>query len=204
MFFRQMKLGPMQNFVYLLGDEDTRRAAVVDPAWDVPAILSELKSNGLRLETVLVTHGHPDHVNGVEALADATGAKVAAHASCKAVKKQVILDDDDHVLLGSLEVRVLHTPGHQPDALCFLVENRLFTGDTLFVGECGRTDLPGSDPEAMWASLGRLSRLDPKLIVYPGHDYGHAPSSPLAYELAHNYTLKPRTKEEFVAFMKEP
>jgi glyoxylase-like metal-dependent hydrolase (beta-lactamase superfamily II) len=102
-------------------------------------------------------------------------------------------------------VKVIHTPGHTRDSVCFLVEKKLFTGDTLFVGECGRTDMPGSDAGALFESLfTRLMKLPDDTEVYPGHDYGPRPTSTIGAEKKNNYTLQPRTKEEFIEFMAEP
>jgi glyoxylase-like metal-dependent hydrolase (beta-lactamase superfamily II) len=107
--------------------------------------------------------------------------------------------------VGSLEVRFIHTPGHSPDSISVLVGNKLVSGDTLFVGECGRTDLPGGSSEQLYDSLfNKLAKLPDEIEVYPGHDYGAEPHSTIAYEKAHNYVLKPRTVREFVQFMKEP
>ena len=115
------------------------------------------------------------------------------------------MNDGDRVEVGSLKVGVLHTPGHIPDHICLLVDGKVLTGDTLFIGECGRTDLVGGDPGAMYESLfNKLLKLDDSTEVYPGHDYGRKPSSTIGEERRSNYTLKPRTKEEFIRFMAEP
>jgi glyoxylase-like metal-dependent hydrolase (beta-lactamase superfamily II) len=194
----------MQNFAYLIGDEKTGQAAVVDPAWDVSKIEDTVKRHNLRVIFLIDTHNHHDHTSGNDELAETTGAKVVAHEASK-LKKDISVKDGDLLCVGSLEFRFIHTPGHSPDSMSVLVGNKLMSGDTLFVGECGRTDLPGGSPEQLYDSLfNKLAKLPDEIEVYPGHDYGAKPHSTIAYEKAHNYVLKPRTVREFVQFMKEP
>jgi hydroxyacylglutathione hydrolase len=194
----------MANVSYLVVDEATRRAALVDPTGDVGPMLEAIQADGLELVFVINTHGHGDHTAGNRAVVAATGAKVAAHRSTR-VPKDVALDDGSVLEVGTLRVEVLHTPGHSPDGVCLLVDGKLFTGDTLFVGECGRTDLPGGDPGVLHDSLcGKLGALPDETEIYPGHDYGPRPSSTLGEERRTNYTLAPRTRAEFVRFMAEP
>jgi glyoxylase-like metal-dependent hydrolase (beta-lactamase superfamily II) len=194
----------MQNFAYLIGDEKVGLAAVVDPAWDIEKILDVAKSNKLRIIYAINTHQHPDHVSGNDELARATGAKIVAHEASR-TRKDISIKDDGTLHVGSLELKFIHTPGHSPDHVCVLVMGKLMTGDALFVGECGRTDLPGGSSEQMYDSLfNKLMRLPDDVEVYPGHDYGAKPHSTIAYEKVHNYVLKPRNVKEFVQFMKEP
>ncbi|MBI5502336.1 MAG: MBL fold metallo-hydrolase [Deltaproteobacteria bacterium] len=201
---KQFALGPMDNFGYLVGDAQAKTLAVIDPSFDARPLEDEAKRLGAAIELVLLTHGHPDHVRDAERLAHATGAKIAAHRA-GSVRKDLELDDGSIVRLGAVEVRVLHTPGHTPDSCCFLAGNALFTGDTLFVGECGRVDLPGSSVDAMHHSLLHVLRgLPDDLIVYPGHHYGPTPTSTLGHEKERNYTLQPRSLAEFRRFMREP
>jgi hydroxyacylglutathione hydrolase len=194
----------MQNFAYLIGDEKVGLAAVVDPAWDIERILDVAKSNKLRIIYAINTHQHPDHVSGNDELARATGAKIVAHEASRS-RKDISIKDGGTLHVGSLELKFIHTPGHSPDHVCVLVNGKLMTGDALFVGECGRTDLPGGSPAQMHDSLfNKLMKLPDDVEVYPGHDYGAKPHSTIAYEKSHNYVLKPRTVKEFVQFMKEP
>jgi len=202
--FEQIPVGPMQNFAYLIGDEKTSLAAVVDPAWEVDRILDAASRRNLRIVFAINTHCHPDHTSGNDELVKATGARIVAHEASK-MKKDVAVKDGDTLRVGSLELKFIHTPGHSSDSISILVENRLMTGDALFVGECGRTDLPGGSAVQMHDSLfNRLMKLPEQVQVYPGHDYGAKPYSTIGYEKAHNYVLKPRTVREFVEFMKEP
>jgi hydroxyacylglutathione hydrolase len=204
MFLRQFKESSMANMSYILADEQTRRAAVVDPVGDIQRILKALNAEGLKLDYVLITHGHPDHTSGAGTVAKETGAKIAAYKTSQ-TKKDVALEDGAVLKVGGIDVKVMHTPGHTRDSVCFLAGNKLFTGDTLFVGECGRTDMPGSDAAQMFHSLfDKLLRLPDDTEVYPGHDYGPKPTSTIGNEKKNNYVLQPRSIEEFLEFMAEP
>ncbi len=204
MILLQIPIGSMKNFTYIIGDEETAEAAVVDPHGEVDRIIRLAAEKKLKIKYVLNTHSHFDHVGGNEELASKTSAKIIAHERAPS-RKDLSMKDGDYLKVGKLAVKVLHTPGHTAEAVCYLVEKKLLTGDTLFVGECGRTDLPGGNPAEMWDSLlNKLSKLDDSIEVYPGHDYGDRPHSTIGYEKQHNYTLKQRTREEFIAFMQSP
>ncbi len=197
----QQRIGPMQNFGYLIIDLATGDAAVVDPSFDARPLQREAAAHGARITLILNTHGHRDHIDDNQRLQAETGARIAAHTSARQVV-DLRLADGDRLPLGQSVLEVLHTPGHCPDACCFCVGEALFTGDTLFVGECGRVDLPESDVDAMHQSLiVRLRGLDDGLTVYPGHDYGPTPSARLGDEKATNYTLAVRDREAFRRFM---
>lgn len=204
MIFEQIAVGPMQNFAYLVGDEKTGLALVIDPGWDVDVVLETAKMKDLRIIYIVSTHEHHDHTSGNEELAARTGAKIVAHEKSR-IGKDIVARDGDVMHVGSMNVRFIYTPGHSPDHICVLVDGKLVTGDTLFVGECGRTDLPGGSSEQLYDSLfHKLVKLPDEVEVYPGHDYGTKPRSTIGYEKAHNYVLKPRTLGEFVQFMNEP
>ncbi len=222
MTLRQMELGPMANFVYLVGCNTTRECAVVDPAWDVTAIVDAAKQSGMAIRHVLLTHGHPDHMNGLEELLAATDATVWLHheemdymriaAAMFGVRVDFVdrhasnfktLSDGDSVTVGALPVRIVHTPGHTPGSLCFLVERCLISGDTLFVGACGRVDLPGSDPEKMWYSLNqKLKALEDSTVLFPGHHYSDEPTSTIGAEKRSNPYMKFPTLERFLQVMR--
>ena len=198
-----MELGPLQNFVYLIGCPETRETAVVDPAWNVPAILSAAEQDEMRITKILITHTHFDHINGVGEMMRAVDAQVLVH---KKEKEAVPVEGPSiqgieggaKIPLGNLELSLMHTPGHTPGSVCFSVADRLLTGDTLFIGGCGRCDLPGGDPELMHKSLARIRKLDDRLTFYPGHNYGPEPSALLGREKQRNLFLMAPSPEAFL------
>jgi hydroxyacylglutathione hydrolase len=198
----QFPVGQMANFTYILADEETGKALVIDPSWDLEKIFYTIKKNTWKLEYIINTHSHFDHVLGNAQVAAATGAKIIQH-KISPLEKQIPVDDGETIKLGKIQIRVLHTPGHSKDSICLVANGELvFTGDTLFVGNCGRTDLPGSDPVEMYHSLlDKVAKLDESLIVYPGHDYGPTPTSTIDAQKKTNYVLQPRSKKDFLAFM---
>ena len=203
MFFRQLR-NRGDNFSYVIADEVSREAAVVDPSFNANAIIQLLKNHGLNLKYVINTHNHIDHTAGNEYIRSSLGAKVVAHRLSK-VDKDISVVDGDIIEVGKISIKVIHTPGHSPDGICLLVDGKLLTGDTLFVGECGRTDLHGGNPEELYHSLfDKLLKLDDDVEVYPGHDYGSKTHSTIGEEKRTNYTLEKRTLKEFIEFMKEP
>jgi hydroxyacylglutathione hydrolase len=203
MFFRQIKQNG-DNFSYVIADEVSREAAVVDPSFNADELASLLRSEGFRLKYVICTHGHSDHTAGNYQLQSALGGQVVAHSLSK-IRADLKVEDGDVLKVGSFEVKVIYTPGHTTDGICLLVdEKKLLTGDTLFVGECGRVDLPGGSSASLHESLfNKLMKLDNEVEVYPGHDYGAKPSSTVGEERVTNYVLQPRSLDEFVAFMSQ-
>ena len=201
-----LELGPMENLVYLIEDQASARAAVVDPAWEVDAILALAKERGLRITDVLLTHSHHDHVNGLEALLAAYDAQVhllKAEARFWGYYQDLptLHHGGDVIELGETRIEVLHTPGHTPGSACYRVGDRLITGDTLFVFGCGRCDLRGGDPEAMHATLKRLTDgLPPETRLYPGHDYSVTPTSTLHEQALGNPFLHFDDVHRFVAY----
>jgi hydroxyacylglutathione hydrolase len=204
MFFRQVQQHG-DNFSYIIADDNTREAAVIDPSYNSGEITCILEAENLKLEYVINTHGHSDHTAGNQELCSAFGSKIVAYKLSK-INADVKVDDGDIIRVGSIPVKVIHTPGHTPDGLCLLVDNKkLLTGDTLFVGECGRTDMPGGNSKSMYHSLfHKIITLNDDVEVYPGHDYGPKPSSTIGEEKQSNYTLKPRSLAEFIDFMNQP
>jgi len=203
LYLKQLEMGPLQNFVYLIGSLETREAAVVDPAWDVPRILETARQDEMRITTVIITHTHFDHINGVEELLKSTDAQVFVHkkeAALLRVNKANVkqIEGGAEVSLGPLKLSFLHTPGHTPGSQCITVGDRLIAGDTLFIGGCGRCDLPGGDPEALYQSLTRLSHLDDRLILHPGHNYAPQATSTLAQEISYNPFLKVPNLDRFL------
>jgi glyoxylase-like metal-dependent hydrolase (beta-lactamase superfamily II) len=218
-YLKQMELGPMQNFVYLVGDPLTRDCIVVDPAWEIDAIVDTARTDGYTIRAALVTHTHQDHVGGsleswgmpgripgVEELLEQVPARVYVHKAEREFlpgfgSDLVKVDNHDTLPIGRLTLTFLHTPGHTPGSQCFLVQDRLVSGDTLFIGSCGRTDLPGSDPSEMYYSLTqRLAALPDATILLPGHNYG-GPSSSIGEEKRQNPFMRFASLGEFLRVM---
>ena len=229
LYFRQLLSGrdfargdqlarQMVNFVYLIGDRTTGEAVVVDPAYAVQDLLDILDADGMRLTGVLGTHYHPDHVGGqmagfalegISALLEKV--QVPVHLQKEELPwverttgvgpaELVGHDSGDLVRVGAVGVELIHTPGHTPGSLCFLVDGHLVAGDTLFLDGCGRTDLPGADPVAMYESLHtRLARIPDEAVLYPGHLYSQDPSQSMGDTRRFNYVFRPRSVEEWMA-----
>lgn len=204
MFFRQVQQHG-DNFSYIIADDNTREAAVIDPSFNSGEITRIIKAENLKLKCVINTHDHSDHTAGNQELRSAFGSKMFAHKLSK-INADVKVDDGNVIRIGSIPVKVIHTPGHTPDSICLLLDNKkLLTGDTLFVGECGRTDMPGGNSKDMFNSLfNKILKLNDDVEVYPGHDYGSKSSSTIGEERRSNYTLEPRSLKEFIEFMNEP
>ncbi len=193
LYLEQLLVGPMDNFIYLVGSKSTREVAIIDPAWDIDALLTHIKEKDLQLTSVLVTHYHPDHIGGgmgghsiegIAELLEKDPVKIFVHKlEAEGVKKVTgvsdidlnIVESGDHLTIGENDIEFLHTPGHTPGSQCFKVNNNLVSGDTLFVQGCGRVDLPGSNSEDMFHSLQKLSALPNETILYPGHNYSAEP-----------------------------
>ncbi|SRR5579875_595727 len=220
LYLRQMQIGPMANFVYLIGDPGTHTAAVVDPAWDVAQILDAAADDGYRIAHILITHYHPDHlggdlfghkIQGTAELLNRIDAKVYLHKHEAMGAKKVAglsdsdlvkMDSGDTIKLGEREIKFIHTPGHTPGSQCFLVEGNLVSGDTLFVNSCGRVDLPGSDPEQMYYSLNQtLRNLDDSTVVYPGHAYAPEASTTIGAQKRTNLYMRFQSVDEFLRAM---
>lgn len=207
MIVRTLPLGHMSNLVYLIEDSASRRVAVVDPAWDVGAILDHADDS--HITDILVSHWHDDHVNAVDELASRTGARIhllETEAQYWRVSRSTLVlhNDGDRIALGTSTIGVLQTPGHSPGSACFHVGEALFTGDTLFMYGCGRCDLSGGDPQALYHSLQRLvDTFAPATTVYPGHDYADIAQSSLKEQIDHNPFLHQTCVDSFVAFRNE-
>jgi len=204
MLFKQIQQHG-DNFSYIVADEETQEAAVVDSSFNAGAIIKILKTKSLNLKYIINTHGHSDHTAGNTELNSTFHAKIVAHKLSK-VNFDIGVEDGDVLSIGKIPINVIYTPGHTTDSICLLVDNRkLLTGDTLFVGECGRTDFAGGSSKDMYDSLfNKLMKLEDTVEVYPGHDYGPRASSTIGEERKSNYTLQPRTLKEFIGFMAEP
>lgn len=204
-YLEQLPVGSYRNFCYIAGDKNTGEAVVFDPGWEIEKIIGLLESRSASLKLIINTHAHFDHIQGNQELQSLTGAKVAMHTSSKA-KKDISINDGDIVKVGkSIILRFIHTPGHSPESMCVIINNKgLLTGDTLFIGECGRVDLPGGSAEELYESFQKIKTLDRDLIVFPGHDYGPKQATTLGEQITTNYTLADRSCEDFVRFMSSP
>lgn len=210
----------MANFVYLIGDSEEHQCMVVDPAWDIPGIVEFAEGEGMQLTGALVTHYHPDHVGGnifnhnIAGLAELMALRpVKVHVNeleSEGVRQVTGLSDSDlekhsggdEIAIGGIKVTLVHTPGHTPGSQCFLAESALVSGDTLFIGGCGRVDLPGSNPEQMYHSLTQvLSKLPEETVLFPGHNYAPKPVSTIGDEKRENYYLKVRSLEDWKSLM---
>jgi glyoxylase-like metal-dependent hydrolase (beta-lactamase superfamily II) len=206
----------MVNFVYLIGDRLSRETLVIDPAYAVSELLDIAKRDDMKIIGALATHYHADHVGGSMMGMNIEGAARLLQLTDIPIHIQtdeapwiqrttgIALDSlklhtsGDKVAVGEIEVTLLHTPGHTPGSQCFLVNNMLVAGDTLFLEGCGRTDLPGSNPEQMYESLQLLGKLDDDVIVYPGHQYSIPKCMSMGEVRNTNYVFKPKTKDAWM------
>jgi glyoxylase-like metal-dependent hydrolase (beta-lactamase superfamily II) len=197
----QIEVGNMQNFTYVVEDEDSEEAIIIDPSWDLPNIEQVIKRNALKIKYIVNTHHHFDHTLGNEAMAKSTGAKIVQHMASD-LKHDEIVNDGDKIQFGNSELSVIHTPGHSKDSICLIGDGKIFSGDTLFVGNCGRVDLPGGSSKELYHSLmDKLYNLDENLVLYSGHNYGSTPTSTIGKEKETNFVLQKRAEEEFVTLM---
>ncbi len=197
----QIQVGGMQNFSYILEDEETEEAIIIDPSWDLENIEQTIKRNDLKIKYIVNTHHHFDHTLGNEAMAKLTGAKIIQHEASE-LKHDLTVTDGDKITFGDSELSIIHTPGHSKDGICLVGDGKIFSGDTLFVGNCGRIDLPGGSSKELYRSLFEIiSNLDDNLVLYPGHNYGPTPTSTLGKEKATNFVMQKRTEQEFTAIM---
>jgi len=209
----------MANFVYLLGDSAKREVFIVDPAWQIDTIFKIAEKENLKITGAFVTHGHYDHCNGIDDLLKRVDVPIYVNAeevaftnSLNAHGESLFGDfqgknirsvrSGDKIKIGDVEIDCLHTPGHTPGSQCFLIRDRLLTGDTLFIRGCGRSDLPGGDPKALYESLNKkIKRLPDETILYPGHNYSEEETSLLKDEKVKNPYLMTESVEPFLSLV---
>ncbi len=225
LYFRQMAVGDMANLSYLVGSRTTREALLVDPAWNIDSLVDQAEEDGVTVVGALVTHYHQDHSGGslfgmnIEGLprfmerspGPVHVQKIEAEGVAKisGIPQSELEEHEggDVLELGGVKIRLLHTPGHTPGSQCFLVEEagqpgQLVSGDTLFLGSCGRVDLPGSDPEQMYQSLnGTLRKLPDETLLFPGHLYSPESQSTMGEQKQTNPFLRVSSLEMFLQFM---
>ncbi len=228
LYFRQLLSGrdfahtdrvaqQMVNFVYLIGDRETGEAIAIDPAYDIRGILDILAADDMRLVGALATHYHPDHVGGsmggftisgvrelltlnpVPIHVQSAEAPWVLRVTSASESDLVQHESGDTVMVGDIPIELIHTPGHTPGSQCFFVDGRLVSGDTLFLEGCGRMDLPGADPAAMYESLTqKLAKVPDDAILYPGHQYSMEPSASMGETRQMNYVFRPKTAEQWL------
>jgi len=203
MKFHQFFDTESSTYTYLLASEKTKDAVIIDPVLShVEDYLQFLKDNGLQLSAAIDTHVHADHITGNGTLAKLTGCKSMMGDKSKAEHVDVKFSDNDLLEFGDLQIKVLYTPGHTDDSYCFLVDNKLFTGDTLFIGGTGRTDFQHGSANQQYESLfNKILKLPEDTIVYPGHDYHDNTSSTIGEEIKSNPRLQVKSKEEYIELM---
>jgi hydroxyacylglutathione hydrolase len=208
LIIEQIQIGPMENFAYLVGCKTSREVAIIDPAWDIDALMNIINEKDYKLTAALVTHYHPDHcggsmgqnsITGVSELQEVNPVKVYANKlEADGLKKVTGLSEGDIsrvesgdiLKVGGIEIEFLHTPGHTPGSQCFKVKHTLVSGDTLFINGCGRVDLPGSDVDDMYHSLKKLADLPDETLLLPGHNYGHVPHATMAETREQNVYMR--------------
>ncbi|KFM18923.1 Hydroxyacylglutathione hydrolase protein [Marine Group I thaumarchaeote SCGC AAA799-P11] len=201
MIVHQIQVGNMQNFSYIVEDEDTSESIVIDPSWDLIELEMVIKENSLKIKYIVNTHHHFDHTLGNEAMVESTKASIIQHENSE-LKHDIAVKDGDVIEFGNSKLKVLHTPGHSKDSICLIGDGKIFSGDTLFVGNCGRIDLPGGSAKELYHSLfDVLYSLDDNLILYPGHNYGHKETSTIGQEKITNMVLQKRTEQQFLDMM---
>ena len=197
----QIQVGNMQNFSYIVEDDDTHEAIIIDPSWDLVELELIIKENDLKIKYIVNTHHHFDHTLGNEAMVKSTNAPIVQHEFSE-LKHDISVKDGDSIDFGNSKLKVLHTPGHSKDSVCLIGDGKLFSGDTLFVGNCGRIDLPGGSAQDLYHSLfDILHSLDDDLVMYPGHNYGHSNMSTIGEEKTTNMIMQKRTEQQFLDMM---
>jgi len=201
MIVNQIPVGNMQNYSYIVEDEDTSEAIIIDPSWDLVELELVIKKNNLKIKYIVNTHHHFDHTLGNEAMAESTKAPIIQHELSE-LKNDIKVKDGDFIEFGNSKLKVLHTPGHSKDSICLIGDGKIFSGDTLFVGNCGRIDLPGGSAKELYHSLfDVLYSLDDDLVMYPGHNYGPSEVSTIGKEKSTNMIMQKRTEQQFVDMM---
>lgn len=202
MKIEQFLVGEMANFTYILSDNKEKQAIIIDPSWNLDSIFNYLNENKLSTKLIINTHSHFDHVLGNDEVSKKTGALILQHQNSP-LKKDRELIDGQIINFGDSVIKIIHTPGHSKDSICLILDDvDILTGDTLFVGSCGRLDLPGGNPREMYDSIyNKINNLDERLVVYPGHHYGSTRTSTIKDEKMTNFVFKFKNLQDFLNFM---
>jgi len=207
-YLKQIKPGFLDNFTYIIANPLERIGTVIDPGWpgeEVDKLINAASTDNVAIKYIIATHYHSDHIGGIAELIEKTGAELLVHED-EAVSMErlsfavdIIVKDGDLLSLGGLSVKFIHAPGHSPGSMLIYSDGKVFTGDTLFVGGCGRADLPRSNPDDLYKSLfEKVISLPDSTEIYPGHDYGETPTSTIGKEKAENPYLRCESKEDFM------
>ena len=202
MILEQLSIGGDRNFGYILGDEHKRLGAVIDPAYNQELIMKTVNSHGLSVKYIICTHSDHDHIGGNDIMKKRTGAPVIIHKEAGSAIGDRLVDDGDEITLGSLTLKFIYTPGHTADCICILVENKLITGDTLFVGKIGGTRSRKAAEYQYHSLHDKLMVLPDNTVVYPGHDVGVRPISTIGEEKRTNPFILQKSFEDFL-YLKE-
>lgn len=203
MYFKQLFEKESSTYTYLLADQNSKDAILIDPVdVDLDTYLELLKNNNFKLKYVFETHVHADHITAAGQLREITGCETAMHENSRAECASLKLKDGEILKFGSHSIKLIHTPGHTPCSASYLVEDRLFTGDCLLIGGCGRTDFQNGSADQQWHSIkDKLFTLNDDVLVYPGHDYKHQHVSSVIQERETNNRLAGKSKAEFIEIM---
>ena len=203
---KTFEIGPMANLIYLITDIQTRKCAIVDPAWDLRGVYEYINQNNLVLNRILLTHSHNDHINAIDEVLGSYDIPINLNNEEKNFWGTNYDNFDinyggDQIILGKTLIKALHTPGHTPGSTCYLIDDQLIAGDTLFVFGCGRCDLHGGNPEEMYQSLNQLRQcLGDSTIILPGHNYSIKKASMFKDELESNPFFHFQNLEDFVQY----
>ena len=191
----------MQNFSYIVVDEETSESIIIDPSWNLMELELIIKNYDLKIKYIVNTHYHDDHTRGNDEMIESTKSLIVQH-ELSTLKNDMTVKDGDFIEFGNSKLKVLHTPGHSTDSICLVGDGKIFSGDTLFVGNCGRIDLPGGSASELYHSLfDVLYLLDDNLVLYPGHNYGSTEVSTIGKEKMTNMIMQKRTEQQFLEMM---
>lgn len=200
MKINQIEVGSMQNFTYLLVDDTSDHSIIIDPSWNLENLKELITQQNLKVKYIVNTHHHFDHVLGNEIMSKFTKAEIIQHKNSP-LQHDISVDSSDKIKFGACELTVIHTPGHSKDSICLINDQCIFSGDTVFVGAFGRTDLPGGDAGQLYDTVSKtLSKLKNELILYPGHNYGPTTKSTIQNEKKTNFIFLCKNKQDFLKY----